>query len=201
MPEFHRTYRLILPEPNGPAALQAILDKVNAKRVREEVGPPHFGVTRDTHWQLAPELWVNHLEDELARAHAYVITGADPARVARFTDLFERALHPVPYQVLLDATSASDDEERAVAISRVGLSAPYDFNEPIFATITKAFKDPSVKVRNAAIRATAYSPWSEFRGALRRHAEVEVDPELRDLARWMASVRLDQYGQPIKESE
>jgi len=93
----------------------------------------------------------------------------------RVLELVDYELMPLQRKALLAMNDDWDPVVRAQAVIRVGLGAPDEYDEEFFELIRDAFTSKEKYVREAAIWATAYSPWPHYRPLL--EAAAQHDPE------------------------
>ncbi|MFD7505957.1 HEAT repeat domain-containing protein [Streptomyces sp. NPDC059850] len=95
--------------------------------------------------------------------------------------------------LLLTIDDAPNPLSRARAVIRAGLGAPYAFDESFFSHIRDALGDSHEWVREAAVWATSYSPWPQYRPLLEDIARNDPKEKIRgDAAAILAG--FDQEG-------
>jgi len=185
----------------GPVALHdidAIVREMKARKIKDVTSDPRHGIVWEQVWELVPGVFLQLLEDYRSRSLAMVIYSEDSDRVVKFSELVRQYVNPIdPEEILSDVAAASIDEDRAHAIVRAGFGSPFEFDERFFSVIRDAMTDKSPRVRAAGVWATTYSFWPQYREPLRRVAETESDPDLREEAAALADAPADQYGRPL----
>jgi hypothetical protein len=95
-------------------------------------------------------------------------------------ELVDDELMPVRPRALLTSHDGTRDPlPRARTLIQLGLGAPAEYDDEFFVRIRDGFASPEQWVREAAIWATAYSPWPQYRPLLEAAAQSDPAPKLR----------------------
>jgi hypothetical protein len=168
-------------------AVQRLVREVNAKKVDENFRSPAEGIVHDVTWEIIPGVELYYAEDAKSGSSGVVILGDQESQVAKYGSLVKQYLHPLEQEEILAMPGAAPNENmRARSILQVGFGAPYDFDERFYSVIQDAMSDESIWVRTAAVQATQYSFWPQYRDCLRHRAIEEPDPLLREEAAYLA---------------
>jgi hypothetical protein len=173
-----------------------LVEELKMRLVQDEERPLTEGITRQVAWQLIPGLHFQYFEDSRTESKGVVLVGDDEASVAKYGSLIERFLQPLSLEELLAAISgASGEPERAWTVLRAGLGAPNEYDARFFDRVVEAMGSESLSVRVAAVLATTYSFWPQYREPLALVAEVEEDPDLREEASSLLEASLSGLGE------
>jgi hypothetical protein len=134
-------------------------------------------------WLARPSLVMHYAEDRLTGT-AYVMASSwSPELAENLSRQLEHDLDVVPLDQLLRAPAEADDAQAlSVAINRLSLGAPYEFDRDIFEIVSGGLTHPDHRARHASIWAAAFMPWQEYRPILRRMAASDPDADVREAA-------------------
>ncbi|MFF3358136.1 HEAT repeat domain-containing protein [Streptomyces sp. NPDC002917] len=136
--------------------------------------------SRQILWAVGPGTGLTYIEDPVSRNAYAVLVSEDRETFKAVLEVIQDELMPWGRRALLTSLDeARDALARARAVIRVGLGAPDQFDEDSFTRIQEAFGSPEAWVREAAVWATAYSPWPEYRPLLEATAQSDPDEKLR----------------------
>jgi hypothetical protein len=140
---------------------------------------PAAGEPREIGWAVGPDVRLDYLDDPVSK-NGYVVASGPAARVAELVAVVDEELMPFDDRALLQSIdSARDALNRARAVIRAGLGAPEDFDERFFNHIRDAMTDSQDWIREAAVWATAYSPWPQYRPLLEQTARNDSSEKIR----------------------
>ena len=123
---------------------------------------------------------IHYIEDALISVRYVAVPGEDPGPVM---DEVNSSLDTYDREELGRMFDAAEDRGHMVrAVYHVGAAAPPEFDAELFAYFERAFGSADSEVRRAAVFATAYAPWPEFRERLQRLASDDPEPAVRDYA-------------------
>jgi hypothetical protein len=179
----YRTVRRVL--RNYPA--EADVEELSRKRDWHRIGiknrDPDSGTNYEVMWLTDEALTLHYVEDEVAR-HAFVFFMGRDVEVA---DSYDRAtLDGLDFWTLGETIAAmnqaTEGPDRALSLLRMGLAAPYEFNEAVFSRVETALQDDIPEMRLAATWAASYAPYAQYRPLLRRVADEDSSADVRQLA-------------------
>ena len=132
------------------------------------------------HWALEPGSSLTYLEDPVSHNAYVVLVSEDQEAYDRLLELIDNDLMPVSRKALLISyDEAGDPLPRARTLIQLGLGAPAEYDEEFFVRIRDGFTSPDQWIREAAIWATTYSPWPQYRPLLEAAAQDDPEEKLR----------------------
>ncbi|GGP14260.1 hypothetical protein GCM10012278_69330 [Nonomuraea glycinis] len=138
-------------------------------------------------WDEDLPMALHYYEDFDVRFSYLIITGVDAGEVG---DAFERAETWLDAwsleELLAEARSDSDPEDRAKAVERAGFAAPLEFDERFFAVIDDALRHDDPRVREGGIWAVTMALYPQFQPRLETIAETDEVEVLRKMAEALA---------------
>jgi hypothetical protein len=191
-----RSRRVVLKSSHGEREVERFADELGWPRLLEQEEDAEQNLSREVAWAAGPALSLHFVQDPVSR-HGYVVVwGRDKGAVDGLAELAAHRLNTWTLPELLAGPErAVDDRERAVALIRAGVGAPDEFDQRFFDVIAKGIGDPSSMAREAAIVATAYSSYPQYRPVLKRAAESDPDPaRRRDAEVMLRSLDADGVG-------
>jgi hypothetical protein len=144
--------------------------------------------------QLYEKIWltedqkssIHYVEDPLIGVKYIHIDTLTPAAVARIIEFLPVVTSDETIAVLETST---DVPSYVSALYRLGVGAPSEFDPQTFGLIVDSLLHSDARVRRAAVLATGYVGWREFKEPLERLRTNEPDAEVRQLAdRLLASL-------------
>ncbi|MFD8771125.1 HEAT repeat domain-containing protein [Streptomyces sp. NPDC056721] len=127
-------------------------------------------------WTIGPGTALTYIEDPVSHNAYAVLVSEKQEAFDQALDVIHDELMPwQPRALLSSIEQAGDALARAKAVIRAGLGAPDRYDEEFFARIRDAFESPDKWIREAAVWATAYSHWPQYRPLL--EAAEQNDPE------------------------
>lgn len=127
---------------------------------------------------------ISYIEDAVSRNCYAVVASRREQETAALARLLTEELNAWERpQLLLSVDESADALDRARAVVRLGLGAPRKFDEDFFTRIRAACTDENEWIREAAVWATSYSPWSQHRPLLEATAEKDSVGKIREKAR------------------
>jgi len=131
-----------------------------------------------------PTTGVFYIESPLVSFHYIVVEGADPVLVDRLTS---RLAVYTPELLLDGARYASAHDDQVQAINRMAIGF-VNYNPAVFTIIeTYATKSQNPLLREAAVNATGFRVWPQFRPLLERISAEDPDEGVRKHAAAMLS--------------
>ena len=123
--------------------------------------------------------------EDTSAGECYVYAkGRSRAVVERLALSIAEDLEPWSVRELAEAIDRESSSAGLVRLlARLGLSAPYSFDETVFMRLARALRHESASVRLEAVYALSYSPWPEYEPILGQLAAQDPDEEVRELAR------------------
>ncbi len=179
--EDHRSDRIVLKRTHAEGEVQTFADELGWPRMGEQDEDLDVGQSREVMWGAGTALSLHYVHDPISR-NDYVMTwGVDETAVDALARLAAGRLDVwSPAELCAAVEAAADPQERAAAVLRTGLGAPEAFDQGSFDCIITAMADPDTNVREAAIHATVFSPYTQYRDALQRIADSDPDPNRRE---------------------
>ncbi|MGM0344561.1 hypothetical protein [Streptomyces sp. Adlamb9] len=139
-------------------------------------------------FEVAPEVFVHYVEDFTSRQRYFYVTGPTELAIDQLATLVASDLATYALSDFLRACDVAEGVERARANMRLGVAAPYDYDEDVFERISAGMRHEDPRVRRLSMWATTYSPWGQYLPLLRDIARADPDPALRDRAVTILSV-------------
>ncbi|ELP67890.1 hypothetical protein ACKI1I_08980 [Streptomyces turgidiscabies] len=172
----HQSDRLVLGSSPQDEAVEELAEEQEWLRVEEVT---EDGV-RQILWAIGPGTSLTYTEDPVS-SNAYIVL------VSENREMFKQVLSVIHYELmpverralLTSIDEARDSLNRARAVIRAGLGAPDRYDEDFFTRIRDAFASPDKWVREAAVWATAYSPWPQYRPLLEVTKQNDSEEKLR----------------------
>ncbi|MEU4194465.1 hypothetical protein AB0E69_21385 [Kribbella sp. NPDC026611] len=158
----------------GEAEVQAFADQLGWPRVDEAVEEIGGLVSREVTWAAGTGLSLQYIEDPASLLRYLVVWGPAEDEVAALALMVERG---VPVWSLDELLAAADGPE---AVIRAGVGAPDSYDQRFFEYVVAAMTDPDTAVREAALYATAYSSYPQYREKLADVAQNDPDPARRE---------------------
>ncbi|MEU6253124.1 HEAT repeat domain-containing protein [Streptomyces sp. NPDC047043] len=168
----HRSDRLVLGRSPQDEAVEELAEEQGWQRVEEVTEDG----ARQILWAVGPGTSLTYAEDPVSHNAYAVLVSEDKETFEETLDVVLDELMPWQPRALLSSIEQAEDAlARARAVIRAGLGAPDRYDEHFFTRIREAFESSDRWVREAAVWATAYSPWPQYRPLL--EATVRNDPE------------------------
>lgn len=179
--QYSRSRRLVLRD-TGPEAERAVEEfsrQLGWPRRSEQAEDREEWIPRQIVWGAGPAITLQYQEDLLSDlAYAFVV-GKDPSVVQNTLELAETRLPAWPLPDLVDAVrGGTDPDELPYAIHRLGIGAPRQFDEDVFACITDKMRSDDPDARESAVWAVTYEPWPEYIEPLRELLSRSSDDQL-----------------------
>jgi len=153
----------------------------------EVAADPDRGTPYELQWSAGPALVMHYTEDDLSNTGYLVITGQRDDATQATAKVAERHLKFSSFDELLqEAGRASGTAERCRALIRVAIGAPRVFDRRLFDIIQNSLHDENPDIREAALWATSYPAWPQFRKLLENVAVHDPDHRIRDTAQGIA---------------
>lgn len=192
----YRSMRWVLKSPRSEAELGHHAERKDWRLIGRTFPDAEMRVNYEVVWMTDDAVTFHYVEDEIA-AHSFVFfKGREATLVDSYADEAGRELEVWQLEETVRAVdAASDPRQLGLALLRMGLAAPYMYNEAVSARLLKNAEDPEDNLRNIAVWAMSYSPYPQYRATLRRLAVDDPNGEIRDLA--SATLRaFDEGGVP-----
>jgi hypothetical protein len=172
----YQSSRLVLGRSPQDESVAELAAEQGWQRVEEVVDD---GV-RQVLWAIGPSTSLTYTEDPVSHNAYIVLVSEDRETFDGTLDLVEYELMPyAPKALLTSVDEARGALARARSVIRAGLGAPDQYDEEFFSRIRDAFSSPEKWVREAAVWATAYSPWPQYRPLLEAIARSDPEEKLR----------------------
>jgi hypothetical protein len=177
-----RTLRMVL-RSSSADDVRAFAEENSWILVLNQPADPDSGVRRELVWEAAPRVRMTYVEDDMSGNSFVTVGGEDPNLTSSIGGWVEEQLHPWRLKDLCRLVDVARDPVRVgLAVLRLALGAPYECTPEVFERIAKALEHEDERTRDMAIWATTYSPWPEYKPILRRIAQSDPEPKLRDRA-------------------
>jgi len=151
--------------------------------ISADVADPARGVPEETVWRAVRGVMFHYNKDVLTGQEFYFLSGWRAERVEECAREVDARMEPYGIGELLAVTRAEQvPAERGRGLIRLGLAAPYGFDQDVFEEISRALQDEDPNIRNVAIFACGFSPWQQYREILDRVHRDDPAPELRQSA-------------------
>src|SRR5262249_22824367 len=152
-PEFH-SRRLILREGYSENIVRRIANASGWDELAERPADAPRNVARCVIWEVIPGLTVSYYYEPLAEASCLIVRSTrDQAEVSEIEMLLNQAIKFVGDEDLLSSTKTGvSSSERALALLRLGLGGPVNFDQRYFDQLTSGANNSDRDIRVAAIR-------------------------------------------------
>jgi hypothetical protein len=181
--------RMVMRESVNERDVWRFAGDLKLTKIREMSAPDRQGIVREVAWGLDPGVRLHYAVDYLSACSFVVIESDDYGHFRRLVLAATEVLYPWTLDELLGKVDyyspPGNPRELAQAVIRLGVGAPNNYHDEVFARISLAMQSPEAWVRKAAIWATAYSRWPQFLPLLSEVADTDADPQLRSEARRM----------------
>jgi len=134
------------------------------------------------------EIQIHYIEDYLLGVRYLLVNGENRDTIISLIQTriatFDRA------SIQLQLETATDANLAIRATYHLAVIAPEMFDPELFAYFKAMLLHPNNEVRRAAIFATAYAPWTEFRPYLERMKADDAAEDVREYAAFMLASHL-----------
>ncbi|MGW0209341.1 hypothetical protein ACWDZ8_27285 [Streptomyces sp. NPDC003233] len=186
MTEHFRSRRYLLDPGSDATVVGRLAATLGWPLLGELVANPGALESYEVMWGKSRDLTLHYQEELFTLSPCAFITGENEARVRAAARVAEQQLKPATPEELLEAADAvrNSPADYMLAIQRLGLGAPVDYDERFFVRIQAAFEDEVDGVRKAAVWATSSAEWPQFEPLLAHAAvndpaeDVRADAEL-----------------------
>jgi hypothetical protein len=177
----HQSNRFVLGRSPREDDVQSLSDDRGWPRVREIQDDPDAGESYQVVWAIDQKMILSYIEDAVSHNCYITVAGESEEQVADISRELGESLDAWDARRLfLSIEEETDPQQKARAVIRAGLGAPDEFDESFFCRIRDAFTDPEPWVREAAVWATVYSPWPQYRPLLASAAQDDPEEKIRD---------------------
>lgn len=178
--EMYESERIVLRERPGEQAVTQLAVSAGWTLLADNAGEPYAEHTREQTWGVRRGLHVYVLSDTLSEYSAITVLADDRESLEGFVSLLRDHLNPLARRELLEPIADfADPGERMLRLMRLALSAPASVDREIYAQLTSLAEDPDPRVRDAMTLAAGYLPWPQLRPVLKRMAEHDSYPTVR----------------------
>jgi hypothetical protein len=172
----HRSDRLVLGRTPQSGLVADTAEEQGWQCVEEVVEDG----ARQVLWAVGPGTSLTYTEDPVSHNAYAVLVSEDRQTFDEALHIVEEELMPWTRRALLiSIDEARDALALARAVIQAGLGAPDSYDEDFFTKIREAFSSPEKWVREAAVWATSYSPWPQYRPLLETVARDDPEEKLR----------------------
>lgn len=182
--------RMVLREQGTEEGVQGFARGLSMTKIRDVSSPERQTVVREITWESPSGVKLHYAADYLSASLIISVEGDDDDHFNRFLKAVVRLLDPWSLDELInevDSCAVDDSRSLALAVIRLGVGAPNEYNDEVFNQISDAMRSPDAWVRKAAIWATMYSQWPQFLPLLEQIADADADEEIRNDARRMVN--------------
>ncbi|MFE9341410.1 hypothetical protein [Streptomyces sp. NPDC007063] len=143
------------------------------------------GVPRQVIWHAETGPALNYREDMFSALPYVVVTAENSHDLSEFVDIVEAVLDTWRVPELLQTVDANAEPNALPeAILRMGLGAPKEFDQDFFSHVRDALGVDREDVREAALLAMTYQPWSQYETLIENFLEQEgMSEPLEETAR------------------
>ncbi|MCC8250477.1 hypothetical protein [Saccharothrix luteola] len=183
-----RTSRMVLRQHPAEEAVAELADK-NSWPLVEELGSASES-RREVVWQAWVGTTVHYVEDQPSSSSYIYAKGDQPNLTTSTGGTLEEELKPWRLLDLWRRVDVAKDPVRlGLALLKLGVGAPYTYEEGTFERIQRGLTHQDERTRDMSLWATTYSPWPEYRPTLEDIAAYDPVPTLRE----RASLTLEAY--------
>ncbi|AQW48343.1 hypothetical protein ACIQPP_48070 [Streptomyces violaceusniger] len=179
--QYIRSRRLVLSEinPDAKRTVDVLSRQLGWPLQSEREEDRDEWTPRQIVWGVGPAITLQYQEDLLSDLAYLFVVGSDPKAVQNTLDIAAAHLPVWTLTGLVDAVRGeTDPDDLPYAIHRLGLGAPRQFDEDVYACITEHIRSEDPEVRDSAVWAVTYEPWPEHVDALRELLSTNSDDEL-----------------------
>jgi hypothetical protein len=133
-------------------------------------------------WGKSHGLTLRYQEDLFTRSPSAFITGEGEQQLRVASRILKQHLNPSTLEELLEAADKLRrlPADYMLAVLRLGLGSPVNFDERFFDRVQDAMKDSVEGVRKAAVWAASYVNWPQYEPLLAQAAHEDTSEEVRD---------------------
>jgi hypothetical protein len=136
------------------------------------------------YWQVGVGSYFRYVEDSVTGQCYVQILSPNDLITLRLAELSRRELRGSSFDELLhDVDRESDPLAFGRAIVRLGMAAPPGFDNDVFQRISRGLTDKDDRVRQLALWAAVYSPWTQYRPLIQEIAAADRAERLRERAK------------------
>lgn len=191
-----RSRRYILRERGQESLVRRLVASIGGSVLAERAANKRKNIARAVLWEIIPGLTIGYYDDTRADASCLIVRSErDIVEVREYEAILRQHLDFLENSDLLAGLQESEPGTKGqiLCLLRLGLGAPFSFEQRFFDQLSKAVQNVEPDVRIAALRGMAYTEWPEFRPLLQRIAGSDSDESVRKLASQIVSV-YDKYG-------
>lgn len=191
-----RSKRYILRKRGQEALVRQLVASIGGSVLVERAANKRKNIARAVLWEIIPGLTIGYYDDARADASCLIIRSErDIVEVREYEAILRQHLDFLEDSDLLAALQESEPGKKSQILSllRLGLGAPFSFDERFFGQLSMAVQNTEPDVRIAALRGITYTEWPQFRPLLQHIASNDSDESVRKLASQIVSV-YDKYG-------
>jgi hypothetical protein len=183
----YESQRMVLRERPGDQVVAQLAAAADWTLLADNAGETSSQYTREQNWGVRRGLHVHLICDALSEYAALTVLAEDSAAGEEFERLLKGHLNPFTREELLEPIAeVLDPSERMLRLMRLALGAPSLFDRDVYARLEQAAEDADPRVRDAATLAAGYVAWPQLRALLRRLAEHDPHPMVRqDATNWL----------------
>ncbi|MFE6690803.1 hypothetical protein ACFVFQ_30565 [Streptomyces sp. NPDC057743] len=176
---------LVLRDDEAAQKLMDVSHTLNWQFIRDNAELAASEHVQETVWSPREQVFVHLVTDGPTRSRS-VYVSSTPDAIARAVGVLEFLVDTLDFcsldELSSDATEAATEKQRAIALVRLGMGAPKDYEERVFTLLEGGFRHPHPTVRNAAIWATRFALWPQFIPLMERMKDEDPEPILQSVA-------------------
>jgi hypothetical protein len=133
------------------------------------------------------DIRLTYVEDPISECTYVIVSGRDQEGAIR---IIEKKLKVWTDQEIFEAwTQATNDSAQISAILRLGVAAPFEYDEEFAKYLNDGLSNTNAEVREATLAAIGYRDWPEFDSVLKNITERDSNERCRKRAAHMLEVR------------
>jgi len=175
---------LILRQSSNYQVVAGFAAALKLVKLYDKPADPSGFVTRRMCWQIDPGLEMFYAEEVRSASCFLQVLGDNGEDVNDITSALRDFFSPLTHDELLgDICTSKTIDDRAHAIVRAGLGAPWEFDNRFYVQISSAMESAEPKIREAGAWAASFLRWQEFQLFLERIESSDPEKGLRVAAK------------------
>lgn len=157
---------------------------------------PDQGVSYEVQGMAGPAIILHFVVDDMSGSASLSLTGDFPEVVEAATELVKSSVDFYSFEELLEEVDVAEGSlNTGRALIRSSLGAPPEYDDRLFGKVRDFLSGSDPALQEAAIWATSYTPWPEYRPLLCGFLSNPSGERLARTARVVLDA-FDQYGIP-----
>ena len=130
---------------------------------------------------------IKYVVDPIAECSYVIVSGHN---ISDACNLIEEKIEHWSAREIFDSwEKAPHDTAQILAILRIGVAAPFEYDEKFAAKLKEGIANHNAEIREATLAAIGYRDWKEFDQVLSYTAEKDPDERCRNRAAIMLEIR------------